>query len=142
MCRKLRLCLLIATAVAAFGQRPMTAEQLISFIRSSIQLHHDDHQVADFIKKIKLTDKLEERKVEELEGMGAGPRTILALRGLSTASASLPATAPAPPPPPRAVIPPPDPEELTRLLEETIEQAREYAKSLPDYMCIQVTRRH
>src|SRR5271154_450103 len=107
MCRKLQLCLLVA-AVAAFGQRPMTADQVISFIRSSIQLHHDDHQVAEFIKKIKLTDKLDERKVEELQGMGAGPRTVIALRTLSTTSASLPATAPPPPAPPRPVIPPPD----------------------------------
>jgi hypothetical protein len=120
----------------------MTAEQVVSFIRSSIQLHHDDHQVAEFVKKIRLTDKLDERKVEELQGMGAGPRTVVALRELSTASASLAATPPPPPPAPRPVIPPPDSVEQARILEETIEKAREYAKGLPDYMCIQVTRRH
>lgn len=132
----------MAMAIAAQAQRTMTAEQLCTFIKSSIHLKNDDRQVAEFVRKIKLTDKLEDRKVEELQGMGAGPKTVAALRLLSDSSATLPVTPPPPPPPPKPVIPPPDSIEQKRILEEIIENARNYIKSLPDYMCIQVTRRH
>jgi hypothetical protein len=136
----LAIVLLIVTN--AFAQLNMTADQVYAFIRSSIQLHHDDRKVADYVKKIKLSDQLEERRVEELQGMGAGHLTILALRALSTSSASLP-----PPPPPvpvaaKPVIPPPDSVEQSRILHDMIDNARNYSKSLPDYLCIQVTRRH
>jgi len=136
------VCVFLATAVAVHAQRTLTADQLVAFVRSSIQLHHDDQKVAAYIKKLKLSDRLEERKVEELQGIGAGPRTTAALRELSTASASLTVTPPPPPPAPRPVIPPPDPAELARILNDIIENARSYSKSLPDYMCVQVTRRH
>jgi hypothetical protein len=142
MGRKFQLCLLLALVPALHAQLKMTADQVVSFIRSSIQLHHDDVKVAEYVKKIKLADRLEARRVEELQGMGAGPRTIAALRLLTTASSSLPVSEPPPPPPPRPVIPPPSPAELDRILHEVIENAREYVKGLPDYLCLQVTRRH
>lgn len=137
----LSLCLLAATSVVALAQRVMTADQVEAFIRSSIQLHLDDVKVASYLKKIRLSDRLEDRRVEELEGMGAGPRTILALRALSKSSDSLPVAAPPPPPPPRVVIPPPPPEELERILRQIIDSARSYAETLPNYLCVQVTRR-
>jgi hypothetical protein len=133
---------MLLAAVTAYAQLNMTADQVFTFIRSSIQLHHDDRKVAEYVKKIKLSDKLEERRVEQLQGMGAGPRTVAALRELSTSSASL---AVAPPPaaaPPKPTIPPPDSQEQARILHEIVENARNYSKSLPDYMCLQVTRRH
>ena len=34
----------------------MTADQVVSFIRSSVQLHHDDAKVAEYVKKIKLSE--------------------------------------------------------------------------------------
>ncbi len=46
---------LIATA---YAQLAMTSDQVVTFIRSSIQLHHDDRKVAEYVKKIKLKDKL------------------------------------------------------------------------------------
>src|ERR1700683_2235843 len=81
--------LMAALAATAYAQLNMTAEQVFTFIKSSIQLHHDDRKVAEYVKKIKLSDKLEERRVEQLQGMGAGPRTVAALKELSTSSASL-----------------------------------------------------
>jgi len=126
---------------AAYAQLAMTSYQVVTFIRSSIQLHHDDRKVAEYVKKIKLKDKLEDRKVEELQGMGAGPRTVAALRELSESSTSLPDAPPPPPVVPRPTIPPPDSVEQAEVLHQIIENARNYAKTLPDYMCLQVTRR-
>jgi hypothetical protein len=132
---------LLAFAVAAHAQVRMTADQVVSFIKSSIQLHHDDRRVAEYVRKIKLADRLEDRKVEELQGLGAGPRTVAALRELSEASASLAVTPPPPPPPPKPVIPPPDSVEQARILHEILDKARSYSASLPNYLCVQVTRR-
>src|ERR1700722_12181746 len=93
----LRLFVVLALlAGTAWAQYVMTADQAIEFIKSSLKLHHDsDAQIANAVKKIKLTQKLEERRVEELQGLGAGPKTIAALRDLSTMSTALP-DAPAP----------------------------------------------
>jgi hypothetical protein len=135
------LVLLAVTGLLAYGQLKMTADQVVAFIKSSIQLHHDDRKVAEYVRKIKLSDQLEDRRVEELQGMGAGPKTIAALRELSEESASLAVTPPPPPPPPRPVIPPPDSEEQARILHEIVEKARNYAETLPNYLCVQVTRR-
>jgi len=144
MARKIypRAFTLLLLAAAAYAQLNMTADQVFTFIKSSIQLHHDDRKVAEYVKKIKLSDKLEDRRVEELQGMGAGPRTVAALRDLSKSSSTLAATPPPPPAEPKPVIPPPDSMEQARVLHEIIENARNYLKTLPDYMCLQVTRRH
>src|SRR5262249_18423601 len=126
---------------AAYAQLTMTSDQVMTFIRSSLQLHHDDRKIAEYVKKIKLKDKLEDRKVEELQELGAGPKTVTALRELSASSNTLPD---APPPAPVAVaptIPPPDSVEQAEVLHQIIENARSYSRTLPDYMCIQITRR-
>src|SRR5580698_2082968 len=132
--------LLALAASTALAQLNMTADQVVTFIKSSIQLHHDDRKVAEYVKKIKLSDKLEERRVEQLQGMGAGPRTVAALKELSTSSASLPVAPPPEAAPPKPTIPPPNSVEQARILHEIIENARNYSKTLPDYMCLQVTR--
>jgi hypothetical protein len=129
-------------SVAAYGQREMTVPQLISFIKSSVQLHTPDRQVADYVHKLKLTNKLDDQTVEELQGLGAGPRTVAALKELTDSTAKLAAA----PPPPRAsapaVISPPSSIEQKRILAELTEYARNYTKSLPNFICTQVTRKH
>jgi len=120
----------------------MSVPQLVSFIRSSIQLRQDDRQVAEVVRRIKLANRLDGKTVEELEGMGAGPRTVAALKQLETASASL---APPPPPAPKAAVvllPAPDPLEQKRILAGVTETALSYVQSLPNFICVQVTRRH
>lgn len=119
--------------------------QLGGFIRSSLNLHHDDGKVATFLKKVQLTEKLDDRQIEEFEGLGAGPRTLQALRDLAAASASLPsgpppavATRPAAAP----VIPPPPAAEQERVLSQVRNYALDYDKRLPDFICAQVTRRY
>jgi len=135
--------LLVLCAAAAYAQqRQMTVAQLVSFIRSSIQLHQDDRQVADVVHRVKLANHLDEKTIEELEGMGAGPRTVVALKQLGIATASL---APPPPPAPKATVvllPAPDLLEQKRVLAEVTEAAQSYVQSLPNFICTQVTRRH
>ena len=120
----------------------MSVEQLRSFIQSSRKLGHTDKQVADYLRSVKVTQRLDPGVVEDLQAAGAGSRTIEALRKISAETKSLPA---APPPPPKPVvisIPPPDSLEQGRVLDQASEYAREYVRRLPNFICTQVTRRY
>jgi hypothetical protein len=140
---KAQLGLLVVLSVGIEGQSKLTVEQLVSFVKSSVQLRHDDRQIAAYIKKnVKLSNRLDARMVEELQGMGAGPQTVAALKSLITESAALEAP---PPPAPKLVVsgpPPPDSIEQKRILAEITESARNYTKNLPNFICLQVTRRY
>lgn len=135
--------LLFLLAAIAWAQRAMTVAEVVAFVQSQIQLKGDDRATADFLlHKIKLTERLDDRTVEDLQGKGAGMKTILALKKLSEESASLPA----PPPPPKAApaappIPPPDSIEQADAMHAIKEYALNYTDNLPNYVCVQVTRR-
>jgi hypothetical protein len=134
--------LLLGVCLAA-GQVRMSLDQLRAFIESSKKLGHSDRKVADYVKNIRLTHRLDESTVEDLQAAGAGPRTLDALRTLAAATRDLPA-APAPPPPKELPKPIPAPEqsEQNRVLEEARQYALDYIRSLPNFICTQVTRRY
>ncbi len=141
MGRICRACVFLGMTLAVYGQRPMSVPDLVTFIKSSIQMHNDDRAVADAVRRLKLTNRLDTGTVEDLQGLGAGPRTLAALRELINASASLPVAAPLAPPPPPVAIPSPSPAELKAILVEITEKALDYTKSLPNFICAQVTTR-
>jgi len=132
----------LVLAVAAGAQAPSrTVEDLANFIKSSVQNKYPDRMVALEVAKIKLSYRLDDAKVTELQHLGAGPRTVEALKQLAKASASLPPepvkmqTAVAP-------MPPPSQEDQGRIMSEIRENALSYSKNLPNYICMQVTKRH
>jgi hypothetical protein len=137
-------CLLILVAAAlltAAGEMNLTVAQLVMFIKSSVQLKQPDRQVAEYLRHVKLTDKLEDRTIEDLQGLGAGPKTVAVLRELGEASASLTIAPPAPPPPVYIPAPPPDSGEQAKIIDQAREYALNYTKQLPNFICVQVTRR-
>src|SRR5574340_818517 len=88
---RLRLpAVLLAVCLMTAGQTALSVEQLIAFIKSSIQLKQEDRQVASFLSRTKMTERLDDRTIEELQGYGAGLRTVEALKKLRDASTSLP----------------------------------------------------
>ncbi|MDP8991421.1 MAG: hypothetical protein M3N41_15230, partial [Acidobacteriota bacterium] len=96
MTRSIQLvCLLAMLAGAALAQMKMSVEQLVTFVKSSVQLKEDDRKVAEMVKKIQLSNQLDAPTIESLQELGAGRLTVAALKALRTDSASLPA-APAP----------------------------------------------
>ena len=128
--------------VSAPAQQSLTVDQLLSFVRSSIKLRQPDKEVAAYITRLKLSEKLDERTVEELQGEGAGPKTVAALNELAAASESLPKAqlkVPKPAPPP---IPPPPPEEQQQVISEMREYAMNYSQKLPNFICTEVTRQY
>ncbi len=132
----------LLVCACAVAQQTLTLDQLLSFVRSSIKLKQPDKDVATYIAKLRLSEKLDLRTVEELQGEGAGPKTVAALNELAVGSATLPEPKPKVPKPPPPPIPPPSPEEQQAIISEVREYAANYSKSLPNFICTQVMRRY
>jgi hypothetical protein len=139
----MRCLLLLATALAlaAAGEMSLTVAKLTDFIRSAVQLKQPDKQVAETLRHVKMVEKLDDRTIEELQSLGAGPKTVAALKELGDASASLSEAAPPAPKPVVVPLEPPDSEEQGRIIAEAREYVLNYTKSLPNFICVQVTRR-
>src|SRR5579862_7304342 len=89
--------------LGALAQQTLSIDKLVEFLESSIKMKMQDKQVAAYVSRIHLNQKLEDRVIEQLQGDGLGPKTVAALRQISTSTNSLPAAvlkAPPPPPPP------------------------------------------
>ena len=135
-------CVLAMCAGPLLAQAKLTVDQLCEFVQSSIQLKHPDKQVAMYLLKLRLSQRLDAHAIEELQGLGAGPATMESLRKMVEGTASLPA------PPPKVVkaapkpIDPPSIAEQKAVLERVREYGLNYSKSLPNFICTEVTRRY
>src|SRR6185295_5103633 len=76
-------------ACPLWAQSGVSVRQLVSFVESSIQFKHPDKQVAAYLLKLKLTERLDEKTAKALEEAGAGPATVQALHHLVESTASL-----------------------------------------------------
>jgi hypothetical protein len=139
LCRIIAFYLMCACVWAASGS---TVEQIKQFIQSAIKLKSPDKEVAETLRTMKLSERLDLDAVEALQTQGAGPRTVAVLKELATASASLPP--PAPPAAKPVYVPPPAPssEEQAKLLDEVKDYAINYTHRLPDFICLEQTRRY
>ena len=120
----------------------LSIQELRSFLQSSVQLKQSDKDVAGFLSKAKLTEKLDDRMIEQMQSLGLGPKTLAALRLLRDHSENLAAAPPAAPEAKAAPIPPPSTEEQAAVISEVRTYALNYSKMLPDFICTQVTRRY
>lgn len=128
--------------MAAASDMVFTVDQLTSFIKSSVQKHFPDKEVAEYLKHVKLSNKLDDRTVEDLQGLGAGPKTVAALHDLRDSTERLP--------PPPVVVPkappkqadPPDSVEQAKILDDAREYAMNYDKQLPNFICAEIQRRY
>jgi hypothetical protein len=160
------LCAAIATlsfAVVLQAQMQMNVSQLVDFIRSELALKGPDKQVAAYVRKIQLTEKLTDKTIIDLEAQGAGPKTVQALQELRDQSAARkaptqdatysPATVPdatlsAGPGTARLgstqgpVIPPPDSARQQQILDLMKQYALSYTQNLPNFICVEVMRRY
>src|SRR5262249_42262611 len=134
---------LVMCTSLCLAQMSMSVDQLIAFVKSSIELHHEDKQVATYLKRIKLSNRLSEDAIIELKSLGAGAKTSEALDELKKASASLPEPgAPKPKPAGPPPMAPPSQDEQKKALDEAREYSMAYSKNLPNFICTQVTRRY
>src|ERR1700733_3034591 len=87
------VCLL--SCLAARAQQPLTVDKLTSFIKSSQALKQSDAQVAEVLKSCRMTERLDEGAIEELQNLGAGPKTVQVLKVLAEKSVGLGVAKPA-----------------------------------------------
>src|SRR5579864_5739872 len=140
--RKLLSVLLLTTFLTVASDMLLTVDQLVSFIKSSVKMHQPDKDVAEYLKKVKLSNKLDDRTVEDLQGLGAGPKTVAALHDLRDSTERLP--------PPPVVVPkappkqadPPDSVEQAKILDAARDYAMNYDKQLPNFICAEIQRRY
>jgi hypothetical protein len=144
------LALVVVLCTAMVAQMTWTAAQVIDFVRTSAK-KNPDKQVAEYLRKVTLTDRLSDDAIEACIQVGAGPLTQKALIELAGKSAGLPQTKTDPKKtvtasaaaaqPARVGPPPPSDEEKQQVLEKVTEYARNYIKNLPNFTCTQVTKR-
>ncbi len=133
---------LSCVAALAASAPGYSVAQLLTFMRSSIQQKTPDQDVAKYVAKMKLSEKLDAATIEQLQSEGLGPKTVAALKEqMASTSALKPPVAVQEAPKP-APIPPPPYEEEQKVIGDMTEYALNYAKRLPDFLCTQVTRRY
>lgn len=133
-------CLCAALALA----ETLPVWKVVDFVRSSVKMHQSDKEVAAILVTVKLTDRLDDQTIEQLQGLGIGPKTLHALWMLRDQSAKLPEPAAAPMTTAVAgyrQAEPPSAEEQGRLIQEAREYAANYTRNLPDFICTEVVRR-
>ncbi|HLK67510.1 MAG TPA: hypothetical protein VKU19_28935 [Bryobacteraceae bacterium] len=139
------LAAVFAACLVATGQS-LSVEKLVAFLQSSEKLIAEgkmtDRDLGIYLSKVKLTERLEDRTIEQIQGFGKiGPKTLQALNGLRDRTQSLAIAAPILAPAAPTPIPPPTSEEQAAILDEVRQYALGYSKNLPDFICTQVTRR-
>ncbi len=142
--RYMRYRLLVAVCALSLcaTAQTLSVKELVSFLQSSVTLKQSDRDVASYLSRVKLKERLDNRTIEELQSFGIGARTLQALNALRDRTQALAAAAPlvreAPPTP----IPVPSSEEQAAIVGDMREYALGYSKNLPDFICTQVTRRY
>lgn len=141
MLDRILLCLLL-TAATLSAQGGLSLVQLRDMLRSSSNQGLRDRDVAKYLKDQSLTFKLTDVMVEDFQGMGVGPRTLEVLKLLQKTSANMADAAPEEKPPAPVQAPPPSKEEQQRIIAEARANAMSYTNGLPDFVCLQITRRY
>jgi len=141
------LAAVFAVCLAAAAQtQTLTVPQLVSFVQSSERLIKEgkqtDGEVAKYLAKVKLTERLDDRTIEELQGYGIGAKTLQALQALRDRTKDLMAAKPIVPEAPPAPTAPPSSEEQAAIIADVREYVLNYSKNLPDFICTQVVRRY
>ena len=132
----------LVLSLALPAQVRLSVEQLTEFIKSAVKMKQDDRKVAEYLKKVQLSERLTDQAVEDLQSLGAGSKTVAALHDLRDASAQLPERKPPAPKPAYVGPPPPSAIEQKRVLDEARHYALTYTNTLPDFICMQVVRRY
>ncbi len=133
---------LIFCLAAAAQTSTLTLDQLMKFLTSSVELKMSDTDVAKYLAKTKLSERLEDATIEKLLASGIGPKTLDALRALRDRSESLATAKPVAAAPKVQLPPAPNAMQQAAIMEEVREYALNYSKSLPNFLTTQVVRRY
>ncbi len=93
--------LILGTSVWAAAQAGSSVNDVVALVRSAIEHQRPDAQVAKTLHKMDLTERLDDRVVEELESAGAQPMTVAELEQMRTKPRSISGSPPCRPSSPR-----------------------------------------
>jgi hypothetical protein len=113
---------------------------LLTTVREGLRIKRADIIIAGMVHDIKLTERLQDEAIEELQSEGAGPETLEELDRQRDLTRKLGAPAQAA----KLFDAPPEPgsEEQSRVLEKARENALQYTAGLPDFLCTEFVRRY
>ena len=133
-----------AVCLAATAQT-LTVDKLVQFIQSSAPMLKKgtmtDKDVAQYLAKAKMAERLDDRTLESIQGLGVGPKTLKELQRLRDESHDLAAAKPIDIGAKPAQAPPPSSEEQAAIVDDVRSYAQAYSKRLPDFICTEVQRR-
>jgi hypothetical protein len=117
-----------------------SAASLLATTRAAMKAGNPDAEIARTLSAIRLTERLDDAVVEQLQTEGVGAETLDALDWQQERSRQLPKPAAAlhlfdAPPPPAA-------EERTAILESAREAALKYTAGLPNFLCTETVHRY
>jgi hypothetical protein len=128
----------LAACLSAAAQTSEPVSDLVVRVRTELGRNRSDSQLAKDLRKIKLSERLDDRTIETLQSEGAGPETVAQLLLLRDRSAGMPRSAK----PAIAEPPAPSPAEQVQIWNAAHENALSYTQSLPDFICSEVVRRY
>lgn len=126
--------------VLSAAPRDGSTAALLEALRSAKKAGADDAAMAQTVHAAKLTDRLDDAVIEELQSEGAGPLTLEELERQRELTRKLA-------PPAQAIQlfeapPPPTADEQSRVLEKVRAIALQYTSSLPDFLATETVRRY
>jgi len=129
---------LFAIAAAAAAQNRGSVSDLVAQVRGDLDRARGDSRTAKDIRKMQLTERLDDRTIEILESEGAGRDTVEELLRLRDRSSTMPRpTTPAIPEPPA-----PSPAAQVQIWNAAQDNAQSHNQSLPDFICTEMIRRY
>jgi len=99
-----------------------------------------DKDVALYLAKAKMAERLDDRTMEEIQGLGVGARTLKELQRLRDESHDLAAAKPLDIGAKPAQAPPPSSEKQAAIIDDVRDYALAFSKRLPDFICTEVQR--
>jgi hypothetical protein len=119
----------------------MTVGRLMEWLRNPATAKENDSELASFLSKVKLTERLDDKTLDSLRGVVIfGPKTMDALHRLRDQSKSLqePNAASVLPQP----LPPvPNAEEQASIIDDARRYAIDYSEKLPNFFCYEREQR-
>jgi hypothetical protein len=157
--------LFMIVALSLQAQMQMNVQQLADFVRSELALkQHTDKQIAAYLRKVTLSERLTDKTITDLEAQQAGPKVVEALKALRDQSASIKKTGPADATSSPATAaddilsnkpvtttlsggtpvqpPPPDSVHQQQIIDLMRQYALTYVEGIPNYLCVRVDRRY
>ena len=135
----LPLALAILAPVVPMAGATHSLDDVVRTVREANRREQTDGELERALRRLNLSERLDNRTAEELESEAPGPQSIAALEKLRDATHDMPLAAVLPW---FASPPPPTVGELRQVFGEAVRKALVYTENLPDFICTETVHRY